>query len=120
MATAKLLTPDDFDARAAALAVEHHLEDGAEYVRREYAAHDSDGNGIDGTDTYAVPSASEPGTVHHVEHHVRSHTLRCDCKAAQLGGRPCGHVGSVRLELSRRGIALQAWCEATGWEDVRR
>lgn len=119
MATARVLTADDWNDRAEALAVAHGLDGRAELQRITYAEYDRDGFGCDATDTYAVPSSSHAGVWHQVAHHVRSHTLRCDCRAAEYG-RPCGHVGSVLLEISTRGIALKIWRAAVGWEEVKR
>lgn len=119
MATAKILNPDEWNDRAEQLALAHGLDRCAEYVRCEYAGEDAEGHGYGRRELYRVPSSSAAGDWHRVAHDEAEHTVECDCTAAQYG-RPCSHVGAVRLEISRRGIALQIWRSATGWEEVRR
>lgn len=112
MATAKVLTGAEWDARALELAEQRGLWDAAEYDHCAYAGYDRDGYGYGRREVYRVPAMTDPRGYHLVTHDEATHRVRCDCTAASYG-RPCSHAGSVLAVLARRGVALAAWLAAT-------
>ncbi|MGI8553465.1 MAG: hypothetical protein ACR2PL_22180 [Dehalococcoidia bacterium] len=55
--------------------------------------------------SYPVPSATTPGTVYTVSQELGG-SLRCECKAAQVGRYGCWHVKTVKAGMVKPRVRL--------------